>query len=109
MERPPSGMHGSKKEMEAGLGTITGLKKENGEVVTNRNVIIKMIEEYYQELFDAEEEIPEGKLVRQDLLRLLDRRITEGESLSIDAVPTEVEIDNTVKSLSGISLRIWMV
>ncbi|KAL3693293.1 hypothetical protein R1sor_006944 [Riccia sorocarpa] len=74
---------------------IAALNLETGETVTRREDILKLVEEYYIDLYNADSEGLTNRLV----LQLIDRRISEEEGSALDNLPTDEEIDNTVKSL----------
>ncbi|KAL3698294.1 hypothetical protein R1sor_012370 [Riccia sorocarpa] len=78
---------------------IPGLQLSNGEVITRRKDILKVVEEYYSELYNSEGESLENRLARQEILQLINRRISESEAARLNEVPTDEEVDNTIKSL----------
>ncbi|KAL3678607.1 hypothetical protein R1sor_021563 [Riccia sorocarpa] len=78
---------------------IHGLQLSNGEVVTRRKDILKVVEEYYSELYNSEGESLENHLARQEILHLINRRISESEAARLNEIPTDEEVDNTIKSL----------
>ncbi|KAL3676115.1 hypothetical protein R1sor_026063 [Riccia sorocarpa] len=78
---------------------IECLKRENGDTVSRREDIIKMIEAYYSELYDAEAEGLENMLVRRNILQLINRTLSDSDRFKMDELPEGEEIDDAVKSL----------
>ncbi|KAL3700944.1 hypothetical protein R1sor_018966 [Riccia sorocarpa] len=73
---------------------ILGLQNDQGEVITRQRDILQLIETYYTEL-----EGLDSRLARQEILQLIDKRISEAEASSLDRTPTDDEVDATIKSL----------
>ncbi|KAL3692814.1 hypothetical protein R1sor_006465 [Riccia sorocarpa] len=78
---------------------ISGLQKDNGEFVTGQTDILQVVECYYSDLYNAESKSLESWLARQEVMRLIDKRIPESEGDNLRRPPTDDEIDATVKSL----------
>ncbi|KAL3682477.1 hypothetical protein R1sor_000499 [Riccia sorocarpa] len=78
---------------------ISGFQKDNGEFVTGQTDILQMVECYYSDLYNAENESLESRIARQEVMRLIDKRIPESEGDNLCRPPTDDEIDATVKSL----------
>ncbi|KAL3693786.1 hypothetical protein R1sor_007437 [Riccia sorocarpa] len=78
---------------------IRALKTGAGATVTGNEEILKVVEDFYSDLYNSEGESLESRLERQEVLQLIDRRISVEDSLQVDSIPTMEEIDLTVKSL----------
>ncbi|KAL3675952.1 hypothetical protein R1sor_025900 [Riccia sorocarpa] len=78
---------------------ILGLQNDQGEVVTRQRDILQLIETYYTERYNAEGEGLDSRLARQEILQLIDKRISEAEASSLNRTPTDDEVDATIKSL----------
>ncbi|KAL3692058.1 hypothetical protein R1sor_005709 [Riccia sorocarpa] len=78
---------------------IACLKTNEGVSLTRWEDILKLIAEYFSEIYDAEAEGLENRLARQRILSLIDKRISIEDQVNMDRIPEGDEIDEVMKTL----------
>ncbi|KAL3695955.1 hypothetical protein R1sor_010031 [Riccia sorocarpa] len=78
---------------------ITSVKIETGEVVTDEDRILQLIEDTYNELYTAEPENVQTSEKRREVLQKIDRRLTLEQNITLGEVPSEEYIEEIVREL----------
>ncbi|KAL3677171.1 hypothetical protein R1sor_027119 [Riccia sorocarpa] len=77
---------------------ITTIKLASGEVIKEEGRILKLIEETYGDLYSVEAERPETTERRQETLQPIDKRLTQDQNRTLEALPSDDLIEEIVRS-----------
>ncbi|KAL3683766.1 hypothetical protein R1sor_001788 [Riccia sorocarpa] len=80
---------------------IEVLKLDGGEETTDREVIMDEIFEFYQVLYDKEEDTEVRRAAREELLSLVVNKLSPEESSDISRVPNKAEIEDIVFTMKS--------
>ncbi|KAL3687098.1 hypothetical protein R1sor_013407 [Riccia sorocarpa] len=78
---------------------ITLIKLDTGEVITEEGRILQLIEETYGELYTADEEGPQAVQQGDEVLQLVDKRLTGDQNRQLEETPEEELIEEIVRTL----------
>ncbi|KAL3679052.1 hypothetical protein R1sor_022008 [Riccia sorocarpa] len=67
--------------------------------LTTHKEIMDYVHSQYMELYDAQQESRENQIARVNILQLLDTKLRREDAHTLDAVPEDEEIEDTVKTL----------
>ncbi|KAL3680200.1 hypothetical protein R1sor_023156 [Riccia sorocarpa] len=77
----------------------TILKTEGGQVVTDEDEIMGMVQEWYRDLYAAEEESEEDRQLRKDVLLLTDNKLSPHQNERLRESPEDKFIEEIIHSL----------
>ncbi|KAL3684698.1 hypothetical protein R1sor_002720 [Riccia sorocarpa] len=97
----PSKYFFSKLRAKWSRESIEVLEGPDGEELTEREDILGEIHEFYQTLYTAEEESVDRGRTREEVLQLIQKRLTEEESRNMSRTPGKEEIEEIVFKMAA--------
>ncbi|KAL3687077.1 hypothetical protein R1sor_013386 [Riccia sorocarpa] len=79
--------------------TISAIRLETGEMLTDERKILEHVEDTYKELYTAEPEREEFNRKREEAMTLIDKKLTLAQNVALGEMPTDELIEEVVQSL----------
>ncbi|KAL3694927.1 hypothetical protein R1sor_008578 [Riccia sorocarpa] len=100
-DEAPSKFFFSKLKTKWAREAIECLETKDGEILTEGDEILDEIHEFYQSLYTAEPESLERTLAREEVLSLIEKRLSDSDSRAMSAEPDKEEIEDVIFKMAA--------